>query len=152
MAVSTFGNEFFIIVEDDFTFALEDGSLPTAIFDSGSAYARATITAASNASPIVITTSAAHGYISGIFVTVEGVLGNTNANGTWAIDVLSATTFSMTHSVGNAAYTSGGTVYPQNGAEGIQVAGEVMLEHDALAINNAVVPQPEVATPVVYVY
>lgn len=68
------------------------------------------ISAATNASPIVITTSASHGYTTGDVVTIVGVLGNTAANGTWPITVLTGTTFSLTGSTGNGAYTSGGTV------------------------------------------
>ncbi len=66
------------------------------------------ISAATNASPIVIT-SATHGYTTGDVVTIAGVAGNTAANGTWTIIVLTSTTFSLTGSTGNGAYTSGGT-------------------------------------------
>ncbi len=68
------------------------------------------ITAASNAGPIVVTTSSAHGRATGDYVTVSGVLGNTAANGTWQITVISSTQFSLNGSVGNGAYTSGGIV------------------------------------------
>lgn len=67
------------------------------------------VSGATNASPIVLTT-ATHGLSTGDYVTVSGVLGNTAANGTWTITVLSGTTFSLTGSAGNAAYTSGGIV------------------------------------------
>jgi len=68
------------------------------------------VTNATNATPIVITTSPAHGLSDGDAVTIQGVLGNTNANGTFSITVLSSTTFSLDTSTGNAAYTGGGTV------------------------------------------
>jgi len=68
------------------------------------------ITGATNTSPIVITTGSAHGLTGSEVVKITGVLGNTNANGFWAINVLTTTTFSLTSSSGNAAYTSGGTV------------------------------------------
>lgn len=64
---------------------------------------------ATNVSPIVLTTGT-HGLITGDYVSVEGVLGNTAANGTWNATVLSSTTFSLDGSAGNAAYTSGGVV------------------------------------------
>lgn len=67
------------------------------------------ISDATNASPIVVTTSAAHGLVSGAKVAISGVGGNTAANATWTVTVLSTTTFSLTGSTGNAAYTSGGT-------------------------------------------
>ena len=68
-----------------------------------------TITGATNATPIVITTSNAHDYVDGAVVTVAAVGGNTAANGTFVITVLSSTTFRLDGSVGNGAYTSGGT-------------------------------------------
>lgn len=66
------------------------------------------VTGASNANPIVIT-SASHGLTTGMKVTITGVLGNTNANGTFTIIVLTADTFSLTGATGNAGYISGGT-------------------------------------------
>jgi hypothetical protein len=75
-----------------------------------------TITGATNATPIVITTSAAHGLVSDKIVCITGVTGNTAANGIWKITVLSPTTFliknpiSLQSTVGNGAYVSGGAV------------------------------------------
>lgn len=67
-----------------------------------------TVTNATNASPIVIT-SASHSLTSGQKATLSGVLGNTAANGSFVITVLDANTFSLNGSTGNGAYTSGGT-------------------------------------------
>jgi hypothetical protein len=67
------------------------------------------ITAATNASPIVIT-SASHGLVTGDTVVVTAVGGNTAANGTWEVTVSSSTQFSLNGSTGNGAYISGGTV------------------------------------------
>ncbi len=64
---------------------------------------------ASNATPIEITTSAPHGLTDGQDVTIAGVSGNTAANGTWTVTVTGATTFTLTDSVGNDIYTTGGT-------------------------------------------
>ena len=66
------------------------------------------ITGATNATPIVIT-STAHGLITGDRVTIVNVGGNTAANGTWTVTLVSANTFSLQTSVGNGVYTSGGT-------------------------------------------
>jgi hypothetical protein len=68
-----------------------------------------TVTGATNASPIVIQTSAAHGLTSGDSVRVAGVQGNAGANGTWVATVVDSTHFSMLGSVGSGAYTTGGT-------------------------------------------
>ena len=67
-----------------------------------------TITGATNASPIVIT-SAGHGLSTGDQVSITGVVGNTAANGVRAIISLSSSTFSLTGSTGSGAYISGGT-------------------------------------------
>jgi hypothetical protein len=67
----------------------------------------ANITNATNASPIVITSNG-HGLTDQECVRVEGVGGNTNANGNWRATVIDANTFSLNTSTGNAGYTSGG--------------------------------------------
>jgi hypothetical protein len=66
------------------------------------------ITGATNATPIVIT-SATHGFATGERITIAAVAGNTAANGVFTVTVLTSTTFSLDGSVGNGAYTSGGT-------------------------------------------
>lgn len=72
------------------------------------------ISGATNATPIVITTSAAHGYATGDEIEIASVGGNTNANGFRRVTVLTTTTFSLqdvfgNNVAGNGAYTSGGT-------------------------------------------
>jgi hypothetical protein len=82
----------------------------TTAYTAGDSVAPAakTITAASNASPIVIT-SATHGYATGDRVTIASVGGNTAANGNWVITRVDANSYSLDDSTGNDAYTSGGT-------------------------------------------
>lgn len=72
-----------------------------------------TITGATNATPIVVT-STAHGYNNGDEVVIAGVGGNTAANGTCIVASATASTFALTDQSGanvsgNGAYTSGGT-------------------------------------------
>jgi hypothetical protein len=81
--------------------------LSTATTQSPPAPATA-ITAASNSSPIVITTSGT-APPSGTQVVVSGVQGNPGANGIWTVTNLTSTTFSLNNSSGNGTYTSGGT-------------------------------------------
>ncbi|GAC1536339.1 MAG: hypothetical protein NVS3B10_00170 [Polyangiales bacterium] len=81
------------------------------------------VTGATNASPIVITTSAPHGLQTQNAVTVAGVLGNTAANGTFQIIALTATTFSLDGSTGSGAYAGGGTVLGPLG----RISGTVAL-------------------------
>lgn len=67
-------------------------------------WTNANLTGATNATPIVCT-SANHGRTTGDTLFISGVTGNTAANGTWVITVLTANTFSLDTSVGNGAYT-----------------------------------------------
>ena len=71
--------------------------------------ASGSITAATNAAPIVLTTASTAGLQSGSTVAISGVGGNTAANGTWTITVINGTTFSLNGSNGTAsgAYTAG---------------------------------------------
>lgn len=69
------------------------------------------VTGASNSTPIAITTTSAHGLSTGQSAIVKGVLGNTNANGTWTtVTVTGPTTFTLDGSVGNGSYAGGGVV------------------------------------------
>lgn len=85
------------------------------------------VTAATNASPIAITTASPHGLSSGNTATLAAILGNTAANGTWTISVTGASTFTLNGSTGNAVYTGGG-----------YVEGGDLGEVDALIQANAV--------------
>lgn len=83
---------------------------PTAVagFINGATSTPLTISGATDATPIVVTTTT-HGLSTGDVVVVSGVGGNTAANGTFVITVTDATHFSLNGSAGNASYTSGGT-------------------------------------------
>ena len=66
------------------------------------------ISGATNASPIVITSST-QSPATGTSVRISGVKGNSAANGTWTIKAGDTpNTFSLNGSVGNCEYTSGG--------------------------------------------
>ena len=90
--------------------------------------ATATVTGATNATPIVVTLNAQYGLADFDFVTISGVTGNTAANGTWSIRVVttnpagSNTQFAIYDSfgqgvIGNGDYAGGGTIanVPANG-------------------------------------
>lgn len=79
-----------------------------------------TVTNATNATPIVITTATPHGLGNGDVVTISGVNGNTAANGTWRVTNAAGSSFelhgvqtpfalTMANSQGSGNYTSGGT-------------------------------------------
>lgn len=65
------------------------------------------ILSVSNASPIEVVVDRAHGYTTGQRVTLENVLGNTVANGSWVITTTGTDRFTLNTSVGNGAYTPG---------------------------------------------
>lgn len=69
-----------------------------------------TVNAASSTTPIKITTSTSHQLSSGDTVDISGVNGNTAANGTWKVTVVSASEFTLDGSSDNGVYTNGGTV------------------------------------------
>lgn len=71
------------------------------------ALTQAAITDATNASPIVVT-SAGHDLVDGDRVVIEGVEGNTAANGEFVVENPTADTFELKGSTGNGAYTTGG--------------------------------------------
>ncbi len=116
MSVGNAGNLFVGILESGAPvaiFSTPDGGanwtrmdLPTMPITTATTF---TVTGATNATPIVITTSAAHGYSTNNYVEIAGVTGNTAANGIHQITVLTTTTFSLDFSTGNGAYVSGGT-------------------------------------------
>lgn len=66
-----------------------------------------TISAGTNATPIVATVGAGHGLKNGDRIIVSGVTGNTNMNGEWTLSSVGATVANLTSSVGNGAF--GGT-------------------------------------------
>jgi hypothetical protein len=66
------------------------------------------ITSSTAVNPSVVTTPV-HGFTTGDVVEIVGHAGNTNANGTWPVTVLSTTTFSIPQP-GNAVGAATGTV------------------------------------------
>lgn len=76
---------------------------------------QASVSGATNASPIVIT-SAGHGFKNNQVADIAGIGGNTAANGKWRLKSVTADTMALYNpdtgaaSVGNGAYTSGGTI------------------------------------------
>ena len=91
------------------------------------------VTAATNASPIQITTSSAHGLATNNVVWITGVNGNLGANSpqgnaAWTITKVDNTNFTLNGSIGTGAYTAGGTVY-------------------LIGPNNWILPAPSVGAP-----
>ena len=82
------------------------------------------ITAATNATPIVVTATA-HGFADGDIVTISGALGNTAANGSFLVQGKTANTINLqtraaVNVAGNGAWTSGGILTAGNNtAQGV---------------------------------
>lgn len=95
-------------VQTDFKLDSDDAFVGGSLFDlpRQDVY---TVTAATNASPIVVTCGA-HDIEVDTWVTIATILGNTNANGTFRVQAVTATTVTLMGSYGNAAYISGGTI------------------------------------------
>lgn len=106
------GNSQIQFTHGNHTFALDRSDLITGISGTGSWNGNTlSVTGATNATPIQITTASSHGYTTGQSVSISGVAGNTNANGSWLITVNGTNTFTLTGSAGSGTYTSGGTVF-----------------------------------------
>ena len=78
------------------------------------ATATGTLTAATNASPIVCTVAStlfgSYQLKNGDIVVITGAVGNTGANGTWTLTGVTSTQFTLVGSAGNGVWSSGGTV------------------------------------------
>ena len=98
------------------------------------------VNGATNASPIVIQTSAAHGLATGAIVVINGVNGNGAANGTFLITVVDATHFSLNKSTGSGAYTNTGNWNSSTTAREIDKYDAVLFECVASQVNKGVLP------------
>jgi hypothetical protein len=103
----------------------------------------ATVTGATNATPIVVTYAADAEAASGDEVQITGVVGNTAANGTFYIAILGPTTAALYSDAalsvpvaGNGAYTSGGAVSDAFDISGMVGDWTVVLKVEAVTANK----------------
>jgi hypothetical protein len=61
--------------------------------------------------PIIVSVAAPHNLQTNDMVVIEGVMGNTGANGAWKIEVLDPTRFTLIGAVHSGPYKGGGTYY-----------------------------------------
>lgn len=98
------------------------------------------ISSSTNATPIVITTSAAHGFTNGDLVYIADHTTNTSANGIWTITAASGSVFSLTDPVsGNNAVgngVGGATGYAVN--LGPSTSGDNFDDFDGCLVGSAV--------------
>ena len=88
-----------------------------------------TISNATNASPIVIT-STSHGLTTGALITLSGATGNTAANGTNYVTRIDSNTFSLDGTTGDGAYVDGGT-WNVTGLYGFTISAAGIEGYDA---------------------
>src|SRR5579864_4001719 len=134
-------NEFFVLVQPDYSHALEDTELGSSLnFTPDVVAPVSTVTAATNVNPVAITTAAPHGLLTGDLVFIFGLVGNTSPNDQWwTITTTGASTFTVPVA-GNGAWISGGTVDPAVTAWAFtEELGVALVERDMLAINSGVV-------------
>ncbi|HKQ09531.1 MAG TPA: hypothetical protein VJ464_30700 [Blastocatellia bacterium] len=106
-----------------------------------------TVTNATNASPIVITVSAAETLQTGDKVSVSGVQGNIVANNTplnptWTITVVDSTHFSLNGSAGNGAFVPSNTAIATDGVirDAQNNAGIVLPQGSTVYIYSVLAP------------
>lgn len=86
------------------------------------------ITGATNASPIVLTLNGSGFFFNGDIVVVEGVLGNTAANGRWTVANASGNTIELSRSTGNGDYAGEGIAFKQKvGLRMNELAGKIVF-------------------------
>lgn len=103
-----------------------EGRAPPAATLIGFAHVDVAISKASNETPIVVTTMAPHGYISGQQVVIDGVTGNLGANGTWTIKRLDDKSFSLDGSRGSGISGGAGVAHTTH----VSTAGDHALATD----------------------
>ena len=135
---------------DVFAAWTQPGGLPT---DVASAISGpfATVASASVGTPIAITTTAAHGFSTGIQVTVTGVQSEntggvqSTANGTFTITVTGPTTFTLDGSKGNGTSAAGGTVAAVGAPSLAQALNASVADVTAIASGLGIASPPHLA-------
>jgi len=105
------------------------------------------VTAATNASPISVT-SATHGLSTNDIISIENVVGNTAANGVWTITKVDSNIFTLNSSNGNADYISGGTW--SEGTDEIDYTG-ITVPTDSRVVKRQILRTRSFGSSVVYV-
>lgn len=102
------------------------------------------ISAATFTTPITVTTVAEHGLIDGYVVNIAGGTGNTGVNGSWRVNVLNATQFTLYGSYGTGAYNTNTATM----TSGFQYARGSVTDGYPASINFGAGQFYEVAIPV----
>lgn len=92
------------------------------------------VSAASNTSPIIVTTASPHTSSTGDLVWVYGVLGNWSANGEFIVTKIDSTHLLLNSSSGSGNYSGGGTVtitYPWSAWSVTKAGGSGRIDNDS---------------------
>ena len=109
------------------------------------------VSAASDLTPIQVTTGTPHGLQTGDMVQVREVQGNTAANGVYEVSVVDGSNVLLVDSVGNGAYTTGGTIQQLGFGSTFQIpsdgdtfdAAAFNVAYEALADRTALLAQAQ---------
>lgn len=93
-------------------FITKNGSVP---FSQPQSYATSTISAITNATPMVVTSNS-HGKSTGDKILIDGAVNSDGtksaANGEWIVTKIDSNNISLQNSAGNGTYSAGGKIYP----------------------------------------
>lgn len=99
---------------------------------SSTALSNSVSTMANNGSGLIrVTTTATHNFITGSQVTIYGVVGTTEANGTWIITKIDGTHFDLQSSTFTNAYVSGGKITGM-----LKIVDESGYDMDGYSVNS----------------
>lgn len=109
------------------------------------------VSAASDLTPIQVTTGTPHGLQTGDMVQIREVQGNTAANGVYEVSVVDGSNVLLVGSVGNGAYTTGGTIQQLGFGSTFQIpsdgdtfdAAAFNVAYEALADRTALLAQAQ---------
>ncbi len=93
----------------------------------------------SGAAPIIVTAPGTGGLVAGNVVQIDGVPGNTAANGVFAVVSPGPNSFTLGSPIANGTYTSGGTwssITPYGITNATDSAGEVMITAPTTGLSN----------------
>lgn len=102
------------------------------------------VSAATNTAPITVTTVAEHNLLDGYVVNIQGATGNTGANGTWKVNVVNSTQFTLYGSFGNGVYSANSATM----TSGFQYASGSVIDGNPASINFGASFFYEVAIPI----
>ena len=136
-------NEYFVLIEQDFSFADEETAIIADPFEADDVSAETVVSTASVTSSVAtVTTTTDHGLRVGMGVIVEEIEGIDGINVPAIVATTPSTTQFTFSGTFSGTYTTGGVVIPREIARGFTVPGVAMMRRSMLSFNEGVVPPP----------